>query len=228
LTLIHVGVERGSDQLREGTHGQSIRRVRFHAQRAGSAGSNGQQASLRPERGRVGARHVGPQEINFIAQRDSFYLASVSETGWRYVQHRGGPAGFLKVLSPTTLGFADFRGNRQYVSVGNFLKNDRVALILMDYPNQSRLKILGHARVLAETETEHLERLKLPAYRARAERGFLIEVAAYDWNCLQHITPRYTQQEVEIAVAPLKRRLKTLEHELKLPQQKSGESTHEP
>ena len=158
---------------------------------------------------------LGAEEMDFISRRDSFYLASVSETDWPYVQHRGGPAGFLKVLSATTLGFADYRGNRQYVSVGNLLKNDRVAMILMDYPNRARLKILGHARVVAATETELLDKLRNPQYRAKLERGMLIEVAAYDWNCPQHITPRYTAEEVENAVGPLRLRLAHLEEQLK-------------
>ncbi len=93
-------------------------------------------------------QELGPDETAFIRRRDTFYMASVSETGWPYVQHRGGPAGFIKVLDATTLGFADYRGNRQYVSVGNVLKDDRVALILVDYPNRTRLKLLGHARIV--------------------------------------------------------------------------------
>jgi uncharacterized protein len=158
---------------------------------------------------------LGADELAFIAARDSFYLASVSQTGWPYVQHRGGPAGFLKSLSPSTLGFADFRGNRQYVSVGNFATNDRVAMILMDYPGRQRLKILGHARVIDREEKELLESLKTPGYRALVEHGILIEVAAYDWNCPQHITPRFTEAEVEAAIAPLRHRLASLESELK-------------
>jgi uncharacterized protein len=158
---------------------------------------------------------LGEGELEFIARRDSLYMASVSETDWPYVQHRGGPAGFLKALSPSTLGFADFRGNRQYVSVGNIRKNNRVALILVDYPNRERLKILGHARVILANETELLESLKIPKYRARVEGGVLIEVAAYDWNCPQHITPRFTEVEIEAAVAPLRAHLAQLEAELK-------------
>jgi predicted pyridoxine 5'-phosphate oxidase superfamily flavin-nucleotide-binding protein len=172
--------------------------------------------------GEAGSAELGAEEVDFIARRDTFYLASVSETGWPYVQHRGGPAGFLKVLSSTSLGFADYRGNRQYVSVGNLLKNDRVAVILMDYPNRARLKILGHARVVAADESELLDTLKTPDYRARVERGMVIEVAAYDWNCPQHITPRFTEAEVETAVAPLRRRLAELEEELKRCRERAG------
>ena len=154
---------------------------------------------------------LGPNEVDFIALRDTFYMASVSETGWPYVQHRGGPPGFIKVLDSTTLGFADYRGNRQYVSVGNVLKDDRVALILVDYPNRMRLKLLGHARIVSTDETDLLSELDVPGYRARVERGFVIKIAAYDWNCPQHITPRYTQAEIESVVGSLKERLAELE-----------------
>jgi hypothetical protein len=153
-------------------------------------------------------------ETDFISQRDSFYIASVSETDWPYVQHRGGPAGFVRVLSPTTLGFADYRGNRQYVSVGNLLKNDRVAMIFVDYPNRERLKVLGHVRLVSSDEPAVIESLKTPGYRAHVERGFVITVVAYDWNCPQHITPRFSEAEVETAVAPLRKRLAQLETEL--------------
>lgn len=161
-----------------------------------------------------GVAELGPEETQFISTRDTFYLASVSETDWPYVQHRGGPTGFLKVLSSTSMGFADYRGNRQYVSVGNLIKNDRVALILMDYPNRARLKILGHVRIVTKDEIELLDTLKTAGYRAVVERGFLITVAAYDWNCPQHITPRFTEQEVETAIAPMRRRLAQLEQEV--------------
>jgi predicted pyridoxine 5'-phosphate oxidase superfamily flavin-nucleotide-binding protein len=144
------------------------------------------------------------REIGFIAERDSFYQATVSESGWPYVQHRGGPVGFLKALDNRTIGFADFRGNRQYLSVGNLAANDRIALILMDYANRRRLKIWGHARIVHETEhPELLARLETPSYHARVERGIVIQVAAYDWNCPQHITPRFSGAEVERLIAPL-------------------------
>ena len=146
---------------------------------------------------------LGPLEADFIAQRDSFYMASVGETGWPYVQHRGGPVGFLRVLDEQTLGFADFRGNRQYVSTGNFETNDRVSLFFMDYPNQRRLKVLGRAKLLEEQDTDLLSRLTMPDYQARVEGGFIIHVEAFDWNCPQHITPRYTQSDVDALVAPL-------------------------
>jgi predicted pyridoxine 5'-phosphate oxidase superfamily flavin-nucleotide-binding protein len=157
---------------------------------------------------------LGPDEMDFIALRDTFYMASVSETGWPYVQHRGGPPGFIKVLDATTLGFADYRGNRQYVSVGNVLKDDRVALILVDYPNRTRLKLLGHARIVSPDETDLLAALDVPAYGARVERGFMIKIAAFDWNCPQHITPRFTQAEIESVMGNLKERLADLEAQL--------------
>ena len=141
-------------------------------------------------------------EAAFIGARDSFYMASVSETGWPYVQHRGGPAGFVRVLDERTIGFADFRGNRQYVSVGNLLKDDRVALIFMDYPNRARLKVLGRVRLVDGGELDLLARLEVANYRARVERGFIIRVEAFDWNCPQHITPRYTEAELEALATP--------------------------
>ncbi|MAX48525.1 MAG: pyridoxamine 5-phosphate oxidase [Rhodospirillaceae bacterium] len=148
----------------------------------------------------------------FIQARDSFYMASVSETGWPYVQHRGGPVGFLKVLSPTTMGFADFRGNRQYISAGNLKQDDRVSLILVDYPSRARLKIMGHARVTDDPEI--LTSLSMPDYKAKVEQAFLIDLAALEWNCPQHITPRFTNAEIQQAVAPLHMRIAELEAEL--------------
>ena len=141
-------------------------------------------------------------EASFIEARDSFYIASVSETGWPYVQHRGGPAGFVRVLDERTLGFADFRGNRQYVSVGNLRRDDRVALFFMDYANRLRLKVLGRVQLL-DPNSEQLAQLEVPDYRAHVERGFVIRVEAFDWNCPQHITPRYTESEIERLIEPL-------------------------
>ena len=160
-------------------------------------------------------QELGSDETAFIKLRDTFYMASVSETGWPYVQHRGGPPGFIKVLDATTLGFADYRGNRQYISVGNVLKDDRVAIIFIDYPNRTRLKLLGRARIVDADESELLAALDMPAYRARVERGFVIKVAAYDWNCPQHITPRFTQAEIEAVMGSLKQRIADIEAELK-------------
>lgn len=155
------------------------------------------------------------REAEFIEARDGFYQATVSETGWPYVQFRGGPAGFLKVLDAKTIGFADFRGNVQYISVGNLQNNDRISIILMDYPNRRRLKLLGRVRLVSEAEDPGLvARLELPAYRARVERAFVITIEAYDWNCPQHITPRFTEAEVQEAVAPLHAEIASLKAEL--------------
>jgi uncharacterized protein len=160
---------------------------------------------------------LGAAEAEFIAARDSFYMATVSETGWPYVQHRGGPAGFLRALGPRQLAFADFRGNTQYVSVGNLTHDNRVALILMDYSRRQRLKILGRARIVDSTELdpETLKPVEMPTYRARVERVVLIDVEAFDWNCPQHITPRFTQAEVDTVVQPLKQRIGQLEARLR-------------
>ena len=140
---------------------------------------------------------LGFREVEFIGKRDSFYMASVGESGWPYVQHRGGPAGFMKVLDPKTIGFADYSGNRQYVSTGNFKTDDRVALFFMDYPNRRRLKMLGRVRSVALDEVEMLAKLEDDGYPAQLERGFTIQVEAFDWNCPQHITPRFTEAEIE-------------------------------
>jgi len=155
-------------------------------------------------------------EVNFIQARDSFYMATVTEKGWPYIQHRGGPMGFLKVLSPTSLAFADYKGNRQMLSTGNLSTTDRVALFLMDYPRRERLKILGHARV--EDAREHpglVTQLANPEEQAAVERLFFIDVVAFDWNCPQHITPRYTADEIKAIVAPLQQRIAELEAQLK-------------
>ncbi len=140
---------------------------------------------------------LSARETDFIAQRDTFYLATVSETDWPYVQHRGGPPGFLKVLGPSQLAYADFRGNTQLITVGNATKNDRCSLILMDYPKRRRLKILGHIRVenAESVDAQTLKAVELPGYKARVERIVFIDVAAFDWNCPQHITQRYTESE---------------------------------
>lgn len=166
----------------------------------------------------IGAPERDPltdEERLFIEARDSFYMATVTEDGWPYIQHRGGPPGFLRVSSPTQLAFADYRGNRQMLSTGNLSANDRVALFLMDYPRRERLKILGHARVEdARTHPELVARLAEPNPRAVVERIFFIDVLSFDWNCPQHITPRYTAAEVETAVAPLRQRIAELEAQL--------------
>jgi predicted pyridoxine 5'-phosphate oxidase superfamily flavin-nucleotide-binding protein len=159
---------------------------------------------------------LSEEEIAFIRSRDSFYLATVNEEGWPYMQHRGGRVGFLHVLDSRTLAFADYRGNRQLLSTGNLSGNDRVAMFLMDYPRRERLKILGHAKIEdARKHPELVEQLAEPDVRRMVERLFFIDVVAFDWNCSQHITPRYTLEEVRELVAPLKRRIAELEAELK-------------
>jgi len=159
---------------------------------------------------------VGNEEADFIAERDSFYMSSVSETGWPYVQHRGGPPGFMRVIDESTIGFADYRGNRQYVSAGNFTSNDRVALIFVDYPNRRRLKVLGNIRAVGNNEPELLEAIKVEGYRALVERGFVITVKAFDWNCPQHITPRFTRSQVDQLMTPLVEEIQELKLKLAL------------
>lgn len=156
------------------------------------------------------------EERVFIEARDSFYMASVAENDWPYVQHRGGAPGFLRVASPTQLAFADYKGNRQMLSTGNLATNDRVCLFLMDYPRRERLKILGHARVVdARQHPDLVTRIAEPAARALVERLFFIDVLSFDWNCPKYITPRYTVAEVEETVAPLRARIAELEAQLK-------------
>jgi len=169
----------------------------------------------RVENSFIPGSRLGVDEQTMIRTRDSFYMASVSETGWPYIQHRGGPKGFLRVLDDQTIGFADLRGNKQYISLGNLQHDDRVALFLMDYPSQSRLKILGHVEIHEEDATarELLETLRMPDEKTPAERAVLIRVEAFDWNCQQHITPRYTQEQLSEILEPIRRRLDELEKE---------------
>lgn len=155
-------------------------------------------------------------EIAFIEARDSFYIATISENGWPYIQHRGGRPGFLRVLSPQALAFADYRGNRQMLSTGNLAANNRIALFLMDYPQRTRLKIFGHARVEdARTHPELVQQLAEPEAQRIVERLFFIEIVSFDWNCPKHITPRYTADEIQQVIAPLKERITELEAQLK-------------
>lgn len=154
---------------------------------------------------------LGPAEAAFIAARDSFYLASVGETGWPYVQHRGGPVGFLRVLDATTLGLADLRGNRQYISLGHIAAEPRVSLFLIDYVQRRRLKLIGYA---AATEDPDVLRDLVVEGAGVAERGWVIRVAGFDWNCPQHITQRFTESQVRAAAAPLHARIAALEAEL--------------
>jgi predicted pyridoxine 5'-phosphate oxidase superfamily flavin-nucleotide-binding protein len=168
----------------------------------------------RMEEGGGSPDRLGPDESAFIAESDSFYMATIGATGWPHVQHRGGPKGFLKVVDDHTIVFADFRGNKQYISTGNLATDNRVALILMDYPRQARLKILGRAEIAeGDRAVEWIERLRNPTYKAVIERVYIIRVEAFDWNCPQHITPRFTEAEIQEALTPFARRLEDLEQE---------------
>jgi predicted pyridoxine 5'-phosphate oxidase superfamily flavin-nucleotide-binding protein len=154
------------------------------------------------------------RETAFIAQRDSFYMASVSETGWPYVQHRGGPPGFLKVLDDRTLAFVDYCGNRQYISTGNLAENDRTCLFLMDYPARTRLKIYARAEKLAlDADPVLTEKITDGDYGAKTERIFKLKLEAFDWNCPQHIEPRYTEAEFLSASQHLIDKIAQLERE---------------
>jgi predicted pyridoxine 5'-phosphate oxidase superfamily flavin-nucleotide-binding protein len=165
-------------------------------------------------KGHRGFNRFTENEAAFIADRDSFYIASVSETGWPYVQHRGGPRGFLKVVDDKTLAFADYRGNRQYISTGNFGWNDRACLFLVDYPRRARVKIYAHVEKLAlDADPALTELVTDGTYRAKLERIFRLRLETFDWNCQQHITPRFTEQEIATAVHPLHERLAQLESE---------------
>ena len=156
---------------------------------------------------------LGEREAAFISLRDSFYMATVSEDGWPYIQHRGGPRGFLKPLSGTKLGFADYRGNRQYVSVGNLQTEQRVSLFLMDYPNRARLKMLGHATVQeADADADLAAELAIEG-QGTVERLFKIEIEAFDWNCPQFITPRFTESELSASLTPMVEELQLLRQE---------------
>ena len=155
-----------------------------------------------------------PFETEFVSGRDSFYMATTGSTGWPYVQHRGGPKGFLKVIDDHTLAFADLRGNKQYITTGNLLTDDRVALIMVDYPRQARLKILGRVETLeGEKAKDWLSRVRMPEEKTEIERVFVIHVEAYDWNCPQHITPRYTAEEIREGMQEVQKRVQALEQE---------------
>jgi len=163
------------------------------------------------EESRFSQDALGPDEEGFLAECDSFYMASVGETGWPYVQHRGGPKGFLKVLDGHTIGFADFRGNKQYISTGNLTTNDKVALILLDYPRQARLKMLGHVKIFEGADAkEWIEKLRDPGDGPPIERVFIIHVDAFDWNCQQHITRRFTEEQMRNVLAPFEKRMEQL------------------
>jgi predicted pyridoxine 5'-phosphate oxidase superfamily flavin-nucleotide-binding protein len=168
----------------------------------------------RMEGARTANNRLGADESEFIADRDSFYWATIGSTGWPYVQHRGGPKGFLKVIDDRTLALGDYRGNKQYISTGNLLSDNRVAMIMVDYPRQARLKLLGRIDVLeGPPADEWMARVRVPGLKTVIERVFVIHVEAFDWNCPQHITPRYTAEEIQEVVRPLEERLQALERE---------------
>jgi hypothetical protein len=184
------------------------------AARAEQAAQGSRPSYARMEGGAPIHDRLGPREQSFISARDSFYLASVNPDGWPYVQHRGGPTGFLRVLDEHRLGFADFSGNKQYLTLGNIATENRVALFLMDYPNRRRLKLLGRMRTVdLDTDPDLARAIFDPAYPAAVERGFVIDVAAFDWNCPQHITPRFTEAELEKALSPVRQRIADLSAE---------------
>ncbi|UXS34538.1 pyridoxamine 5-phosphate oxidase [Agrobacterium tumefaciens] len=153
------------------------------------------------------------QEASFIADRDSFYMATTSETGWPYLQHRGGAKGFLKFLDDRTLAFADYRGNFQYTSVGNLSANDKACLFLMDYPRRARLKIYVHAEAMSLDADPALTAAVLDGTTGRAERIVRLRLQNFDWNCPQHIVPRYTEVQIEDGLRPIRERLAELEAE---------------
>jgi predicted pyridoxine 5'-phosphate oxidase superfamily flavin-nucleotide-binding protein len=155
---------------------------------------------------------MGSDESAFIAERDSFYIATVGASGWPYVQHRGGPKGFLKVIDDRTIGFADYQGNKQFITTGNLGSDNRAALIMVDYPGQARLKILGHAEVF-EGPGDWTNRLRVAGDGSPVERAYVIHVEAFDWNCPQHITPRFTEEQIREALAPFEQRQDELERE---------------
>lgn len=156
-------------------------------------------------------------EVDFISQRDSFYMASIGENGFPYIQHRGGPIGFLKVLDSKRIGFIDFKGNMQYITLGNLATNNNVALIMVDYPARARLKIYAKAEIVELKDNPALYNLlDLSEYKFRPERMMILTIEAYDWNCPQHIIPRYSAEEIEEAFAPQRRRMAQLEEEVKV------------
>lgn len=164
---------------------------------------------------------LSENEMDFIENRDSFYLASIGVKNFPYIQHRGGPKGFVKVIDKNTIGFIDFTGNKQYISVGNFATNNNVALIMMDYPARARLKIFATADIVElKDNPELLESLDLGEYKYRPERMMVFHIEAYDWNCPQHITPRFTVEEIENALKPQLEKITQLEKENQLLKQK--------
>jgi predicted pyridoxine 5'-phosphate oxidase superfamily flavin-nucleotide-binding protein len=177
-------------------------------------GSRRQYARVAESDGSGGPQPLGADEKQFLAERDSFYIASVGSTGWPYIQHRGGPVGFLKVIDDHTVAFANFGGNKQYISNGNLATDNRVAVILVDYPRQARLKLLGRAEILeGDAAKDWISRVAHPEYKAAVESVFVIHLEAFDWNCPQHIIPRFTKEQIRDAIVPIENRMAELEKE---------------
>jgi predicted pyridoxine 5'-phosphate oxidase superfamily flavin-nucleotide-binding protein len=165
-------------------------------------------------------------ETNFIANIDSFYIASFGENGYPYIQHRGGPKGFIRVIDNVTIGIVDFVGNRQYISAGNISRNPKVSLILLSYPLRARLKIYAEAEIIELNEDNGLyEFLRPEDYKFKPERMMVFNIKAYDWNCPQHITPKYSIEEVEELIEPQKQYIASLERELTLLKEKLRNDT---
>jgi predicted pyridoxine 5'-phosphate oxidase superfamily flavin-nucleotide-binding protein len=175
----------------------------------------GSRAQYARSEARAGESALAAREREFLEQADSFYLASVGENGWPYVQHRGGPRGFVRVRSPSQIAFADFRGNLQYISAGNVSRDDRVSLIVVDYAHRRRLKLLGHLQFVdvADADAGLVASVALPGYRATVERIAIVDVVAFDWNCPQHIAERFTRDDVDAITRPLEARIAALEAE---------------
>jgi len=176
--------------------------------------------------GLAGPDGLDRNEIAHITARDSFYLATISESGWPYAQHRGGDAGFVKVLGPTTIGWAERSGNRQYLGTGNILADKRVSAIFVDYPNRTRLKLRGHATYHPEPSAALVD--ELDASGMRVDGAVTLEVVASEWNCPKYITPRYTQAQIEAAAEPLRQRIRELEGQLSslLLRDEGGDEAH--
>ena len=184
--------------------------------KAAQQAQGSRQAYARADAPTSEADRLTPREEMFISMRDSFYMATNSASGWPYLQHRGGPVGFVKILDGGRLGFADFRGNRQYVSLGNIAHDDRASLFFMDYVRRARLKVLGRIRSIDLADRPALAAMLIDEnYGAKVERGLVVEIDSFNWNCPQHITRRYAENELDALVKPLQERIAELEATLR-------------
>jgi uncharacterized protein len=186
------------------------------AARAMQAADGSRASYARMEEGADGSTDlISEKEAAFIAARNSFYIASVTADGWPYMQHRGGKPGFLKTLPGNRIGFADYRGNRQHISTTNLIAEPRASLFLMDYAAQRRLKLIGHATIVSAADDAALVASLMPEGSAAiAERAYIIDVIGFDWNCPQHITPRFSEEDVRQAIRPLTTELNQLRAEV--------------